>query len=202
MWLPTMRLLFKAKATSFQVCQNASAIPSIRGKNAMILPVVTATAAKCVVVPMQQCGVTRHHTPGRVRLPCQVIQRPPVRDLHGSKSNMPTPLLSHIALSRIMCGYDENVVQFIINGFKIGCYGLKSQTSMVKNLKSADEFPSVVDQKISKELQLGRILGPYDVQNYKFYQENTGEVSHNSSSVNDFIPREIYSVQRCRMAPA
>ena len=63
-WLPTMRLLFKAKATSFQVCQNASAIPSIGGKNAMILPVVTATAAKCVVVPMQQCGVTRQHTPG------------------------------------------------------------------------------------------------------------------------------------------
>ena len=42
---------------------------------------------------------------------------------------------------------------------------------MVKNLKSADEFPLVVDQKISKELQLGRIMGPYDepphVQNYK-----------------------------------
>ncbi len=73
---------------------------------------------------------------------------------------------------------------------------------MVKNIKSADEFPSVGDQKISKELQLGRILGPYDVQNYKIYQENTGEVSHNSSSVNGFIPREIYSVQRCRMAPA
>ena len=103
-----------------------------------------------------------------------------------------------------MCGYDENLVQFIINGFMIAGYGLKSQTSrpMVKNVKSADEFPSVVDQKISKELQLGRILGPYDVQNYKIYQENTGEVSHNSSSVNDFIPREISSVQRCRMAPA
>ena len=78
---------------------------------------------------------------------------------------MPTPV-SHIALSQILCGYDEHLVQFIINGFKngfrIGCYGLKSQTIMVKNLKSADEFPLVVDQKISKELQLGRIMGPYD----------------------------------------
>ena len=109
---------------------------------------------------------------------------------------MPTPV-SHIALSQILCGYDENLVQFIINGFKngfrIGCYGLKSQTIMVKNLKSADEFPLVVDQKISKELQLGRIMGPYDepphMQNYKNFavrsstQENTGEVPHNSSLI-------------------
>ena len=148
-------------------------------------------------------------------MPCQVVQRPPVRDLHGSKGNMPTPV-SHIALSRILCGYDEDLMQFIINGFRngfrIGCYGLKSQTSMVKNLKSADEFPSVVDQKISKELQLGRIIGPYDepphVQNYKISplgvvpKKTAGKfriIHHLSypegSSVNDFIPREISSVQ-------
>ena len=123
---------------SVQVCQNSSAIPSTGGKNAMKLPVATATAAKCVVEPMQQYGVTRHHTPSSVRVPCQFVQRPPVRDLLGSKNNMPTPV-SHIALSRILCGYDENLVQFIINGFKngfrIGCYGLKSETSMVKNSK-------------------------------------------------------------------
>ena len=128
---------------------------------------------------------------------------------------MPTPV-SHIALSRILCGYDEDLMQFIINGFRngfrIGCYGLKSQTSMVKNLKSADEFPSVVDQKISKELQLGRIIGPYDepphVQNYKISplgvvpKKTAGKfriIHHLSypegSSVNDFIPREISSVQ-------
>ena len=57
-WLPTMRLLFKARASSVQVCQNSSAIPSTGGKNAMKLPVATATAANCVVDPMQQCGVT------------------------------------------------------------------------------------------------------------------------------------------------
>ena len=83
---------------------------------------------------------------------------------------------------------------------------------MVKNLKSADEFPLVVDQKISKELQLGRIMGPYDepphVQNYKIsplgvVPKKTPRkfriIHHLSypegSSVNDFIPREISSVQ-------
>ena len=115
-WLPTMRRLFKARASSVQVCQSSSAIPSTGGKNAMKLHVATATAAKCLVDPMQQCGVTRHHTPSRVRVPCQVVHRPPVHDFHGSKSNMPTPV-SHIALSQILSGYDKNVVQFIINGF-------------------------------------------------------------------------------------
>ena len=108
-WLPTMRRLFKAKASSVQVCQNSSAIPSTGGRNAMKLPVAIATAAKCVVDPSQQCGVTRHHTPNRVRVPCQVVQRPPVRDFHGSKGNMPTPV-SHIVLSQILCGYDEDLV--------------------------------------------------------------------------------------------
>ena len=79
---PTMRLLFKANATSLQVCQNASAIPSIRGKNAMILPVVTATAAKMCGGPhaAMRCNKAPHTRAGAGTMPSRSAaagSRPP-----------------------------------------------------------------------------------------------------------------------------
>ena len=79
---------------------------------------------------------------------------------------MPTPV-SHTVLSKALIGYHPNVVTYLVNGFKhgfrLGCYNLPQQECpVVRNLKSADEFPAVIDQKIQKELDLGRILGPFD----------------------------------------
>ena len=98
-------------------------------------------------------------------------------------------------------------------GFQIGCVGVPPQpTSVIRNLHSADTFSSVIDRKITKELALGRILGPYDVMpNYPNYRispldvvpkKTLGEfrmIHHlpfpEGYSVNDFIPKEISSVQ-------
>ena len=85
-------------------------------------------------------------------------------------------------------------------------------TSVIHNLQSADTFSGVIDHKLNKELALGRILGPYHVvPNYPNYRISTlgvvpkktlGEfrmIHHLSfpegSSVNDFIPKEMSSVQ-------
>ena len=99
------------------------------------------------------------------------------------------------------------------HGFQIGCVGLPPQRGeVVSNVKAADEFAEVIYRKLAKELALGRILGPYDVPptclRYRISplgvvpKTSPGElrmIHHLSfpegSSVNDFIPKEISSVQ-------
>ena len=125
--------------------------------------------------------------------------------------------MSPETLGSILDGYDNNLVAYLLHGFthgfQIGCVGLPPQRGeVVSNLKSADEFAEVIDQKLAKELALGRILGPYDFQptclRYRISplgvvpKKSPGEfrmIHHLSypegSSVNDFIPKEISSVQ-------
>ena len=97
--------------------------------------------------------------------------------------------------------------------FTIGCLDLPVHfdTNMC-NLKPADEYAYIIDKKVANELLLRRVLGPYDVPptcvNYRISplcvvpKNNPGEfrmIHHLSfpdgSSVNDFTPKEISSVQ-------
>ncbi|RLJ22836.1 hypothetical protein DJ031_00175 [bacterium endosymbiont of Escarpia laminata] len=107
----------------------------------------------------------------------------------------------------------EYLLQGFTSGFSIGCIGLPPQLNVgMRNLKSADEFPGVIDHKLSKELGLGRVLGPFEVppplRNYIISplgvvpKKAAGEfrmIHHLSypegSSVNDFIPKEFSSVR-------
>ena len=129
---------------------------------------------------------------------------------------MPTPV-SPDALRYVLVGYNRNIVEYLLNGFqhgfRIGCFGLPAQQDKrVTNLKSAVEFPAVVDKKKAKELALGRILGPFDApapsDNFRMSplgvvpKKTPGEfrtIHHLSypedSSVNDYIPKEISAVQ-------
>ena len=47
------------------------------------------------------------------------------------------------------------------NGFKINYEGPHEPTES-KNIKSANQHPEIVQQKIQKELRMGRIAGPFD----------------------------------------
>ena len=114
-------------------------------------------------------------------------------------------------------GYDVTSLAYLIHGFtfgfRIGCIGLPRQCSTgVGNLKSAYDFPEVIDTKLAKDLSLGRIIGPYaePPTNPQFRVSPLGVVPKKTpgefrmihhlsypegSSVNDFIPKELSSVQ-------
>ena len=105
-------------------------------------------------------------------------------------------------------------------GFQIGCFGVPPRdNTQVGNLKSADEFSGVIDRKLSKELVMGRILGPYTIlpAMAKFRVSPLGVVPkkakgefrmiHHLSypegeSVNDFIPDEMSSVTYAKIQDA
>ena len=128
---------------------------------------------------------------------------------------MPTPV-SIVELQQILHGYDKDRQAYLIHGFtygfRIGCFGVPPRdNTQVGNLKSAGEFSGVIDRKLSKELVMGRILGPYTIPPAlaKFRVSPLGVVPkkakgefrmiHHLSypegeSVNDFIPDEMSSV--------
>ena len=134
------------------------------------------------------------------------------------ESKLPSPSpVSPVALSKLLTGYDVNLAAYHVHGFtygfRIGCIGLPPQLpGVVHNLKSSEEFSEVIDRKIAKELALGRIVGPHDApppySNYRVSplavvpKKAPGEfrmIHHLSypegSSINDFIPRDMSSVQ-------
>ena len=58
------------------------------------------------------------------------------------------------------------LLQGIREGFRIGYDRSNRCTPSKRNLRSAQDNPSVVEQYLSKELELGRILGPFNPQSF------------------------------------
>lgn len=107
-----------------------------------------------------------------------------------------------------------NGATFLIEGFQSGFhlgYTGPSTTSVSPNLKSCNEYPHIVAEKIQKEVLLGGVKGPFSVQpfpNMKISpigivpKKSPGQyrlIQHlsypNGQSVNDFIDNEFSSVQ-------
>ena len=61
-----------------------------------------------------------------------------------------------------LSGYDCNLSQFLLDGFKYGfslCYTGPISPQTCKNLKSAHQNPSILWAKINKEIAAGRVAG-------------------------------------------
>ena len=88
----------------------------------------------------------------------------PSTTLDSKQQLLPSPVSPSI-LRHVLEGYDNQKKQYLMQGFTqgfcIGCIDLPNKPQLLAtNLKSAFAFPGVIDAKISKEIKLGRILGP------------------------------------------
>ncbi|XP_033738733.1 uncharacterized protein LOC117326194 isoform X1 [Pecten maximus] len=80
-----------------------------------------------------------------------------------TNNKLPTPIKVQVLLP-FLEGYPRDAFQFLYKGFTNG-FTLKYQGPRIfrlsKNLKSALDNPTALKQKINKEIQLGRIQGPF-----------------------------------------
>lgn len=119
-------------------------------------------------------------------------------------------------LQHYLAGYPQHKVDYLVSGFKFG-FNLGFEGSRIgqncQNSKSARLHPEVVTQKLQKELDLGRIAGPFTEKPFTNLHLNPlglvpkkdGDfrLIHNlsyadsdaSSSINEGIPRENATVQ-------
>ena len=132
---------------------------------------------------------------------------------------LPTPVKID-RLKAFLEGYNQQLVEYIVKGFKEGfslCSRAKVNNIEPKNLKSAYLHPEVLDDKIKKEVDLGRLLGPFDSRPFDdmclspigLQQKKSGDfrmITHLShpkgSSVNDGISKEFASVKYATLGKA
>ena len=125
---------------------------------------------------------------------------------------MPTPV-NYLRLSETLQGYDQGLKEFLLQGFKEGFllhYEGERVNIWAPNLKSALENPEEVKKKLTKEIEAGRIAGPFRSPPFKIFRcspiglqpKKDGGfrlIQHLSwphgSSVNDGIPEEFSTVQ-------
>lgn len=178
--------------------------------------VFVTTGAYTVKLPADSPTCVPNVSSATIPLPVAPIETTMLRPKH-LPGPIPTPELPTPVRAKVLCnylkGYDENIVQFLKEGFSQG-FSIGYEGNRVPfcspNLKSALEMPEVVDRKLAKELALGRIAGPFDeppFQNFRTSpiglqpKKTPGEfrvIHHLSypqgSSINDGIPREKASV--------
>ena len=126
---------------------------------------------------------------------------------------LPTPI-KHNRLEYYLHDYDPRLKSYIVHGFQFG-FSISSLTvsssDTCNNLHSAYQYPQVVNQKLSSEMDLGRIAGPFPAPPLPHMvfsplglqpKKLPGQfrVIHHLSyphghSVNDGIPRECATVK-------
>ena len=93
------------------------------------------------------------------------LPSPSLTELHQPKHNLPTP----IEVERLECllsGYNHSTAELLVSGFKFGFpihYNGASISCDAKNLLSTSQNPDAVEIKIRKELEAGRLAGPFPI---------------------------------------
>ena len=148
------------------------------------------------------------------------LPSPSLTKLHQPRLNLPTP----IEVERLECllsGYHHPTAELLVSGFKFGFpihYSGARISCDAKNLLSASQNPDAVDIKIRKELEAGRLAGPFPIPPLSPFfisplgvvpKKNPGEfrLIHHLSypkghSVNDGISSEYTSVSYATISDA
>lgn len=128
-------------------------------------------------------------------------------------SFLPTPILHH-QLNALLKDYPLNKKLYLFNGFEkgfeLGFEGEANSIKSVRNLVSADEHEEIIDIYLKKEIDKGRIAGPFNEIPFSVFQINPFGVVPKKvpgsfriivnlsypkgDSINDFIPREYAQV--------
>ena len=148
-------------------------------------------------------------------LPARALSTAPLQS-----EALPTPVKAK-SLAKYLSGYPEKLCNHLLRGFlrgfRLHYYG-PLESSFSNNLVSASEHPDRVDQKLTKEIEEGRIVGPFaepPLPNLRISplgvipKKVQGEfrmIHHLSfpfgASVNDFIPQEFCSVHYAKVDDA
>jgi hypothetical protein len=86
--------------------------------------------------------------------------------INQTKNNCAQPVTTvcQTTLTLLLQNYDSAKANYLVcgfnNGFRIGFQGDRHFRAS-PNLKSASEFPEIVEKKLAKEISQGRIAGPF-----------------------------------------
>ncbi|XP_069120279.1 uncharacterized protein [Argopecten irradians] len=134
--------------------------------------------------------------------------------INGASDNKVISPVDPVFLARALQGYDQGKASYLVNGFTEGFkFHFQGEPSheFCNNLVSAKDMPEIVDDKLAKEIQAGRIAGPFPNPPFSTFhlsplgvvpkkESNKFRLIHHlsfpeGSSINDGIHEEFTSVQ-------
>ena len=135
--------------------------------------------------------------------------------------NVSTPINVNVLERELSLHPDRNFVTSLINGLRYGThvgYTGPEKSRISRNLISANQHPEVVSSNLSKEINLGRVAGPFNsppLPNLQCHPVGVVPKKHSSEwrtiyhlsypegdSINDHIPKDPYSLQYVRVDDA
>ena len=142
-----------------------------------------AASAEAQIMPLPGVSSSVGQTKGQgdskmIQVPNSPLKKSQTIQIPLTKSEnmtLPTPV-SWKKLQFLLHGYDEIKADRLVEGFKNG-FSIHFSGEIVsadqKTLLSAKHNPNIVDGKLAKELEKGRIAGPFDsepFENFKLLQ--------------------------------
>ena len=89
---------------------------------------------------------------------------PSTHNTNKQQNQLPTPINPN-KLAHFLQGYSKEETNYLIQGFTYGFYITQTQQftkcQIAKNHNSATQKPQIVQDMLSKELEAGRIQGPF-----------------------------------------
>ena len=132
-----------------------------------------------------------------------------------------TPIDINVLESELSQHPNRNFVINLVNGLRYGTpvgYTGPEKSRVSRNLISATQHPEVVSTNLTKEINLGRVAGPFDVPplpNLQCHPVGVVPKKHSTDwrtiyhlsypegdSINDYIPKDPYSLQYVRVDDA
>ena len=136
-----------------QICQE---FPRVSVLNITVASLVQAVRLSIPVIGIQV-------TIGQLSVIFVPQLSPPIITPSQPSPNLPTPIKVDRLIS-LLSGYSHSTVEFLYSGFSFGFpihFEGERVSSTSKNLVSAFLHPTVVDDKIRKELDSHRLAGPF-----------------------------------------
>ena len=179
------------------------------------MPTVAPTAEILGIIP--QLVGDRGSFPDKTEIPITILgQNPKTKKI----ISLPTPIKVN-ELDQILDGYNTEKRRFLVDGFSQGFtlgYSGPREYSFANNSESTIKNSDLVDRKLQKEIELGRIAGPFQHAPFSNFRISPlaiipkivpGEYRfiHNLSaplgnSINSHIPHELASVNYKKMQHA
>lgn len=144
-----------AASSPFLLSKGTAEHTTIKPPIAVTYPANTSISAQTATPNIHTTSATRN------RIPPSNSNEP----LQTQRSNqLPTPV-NPDRLQWYLDGYNEHLKNFIVNGFRQG-FSIHSNltkytTHPPQNARIANQNPEAVDEKLTKEIQLGHIAGPF-----------------------------------------
>ena len=180
-----------------------------------------AAAAALQPTLSQDAAPVTERTPLSPRSPATLARNKVLQQSRSQQPSVSTPIDVDVLEHELSSHPDRNFVNCLLNslgfGTRIGYTG-PHLPRVSCNLISASQHPEVVSRNIDKEVNLGRVVGPFSSPPLPLLQchpigvfpkNHTSEwrtIYHLSypegASINDFIPKDPYSLQYVRVDDA